>query len=99
MTRDWLVRDIEKKNNPSTYLGLGVLVLLGAIPLPPLPLLVSEQGEVVVCHGSGRESPGSLEPRAGFQQEARKICGKMIGVNRTQGGDRTYRSGWQRPRA
>ena len=46
--------------------GLGglVLVLLGAVPLLPLPLLLDQQAEVVVGQDGGGESPGTSEAGA-----------------------------------
>ena len=49
------------------HLGLGILVLLRATPLPPLPFLVNEESVEIVCHGGRRESPGSVKTRATFQ--------------------------------
>jgi hypothetical protein len=42
-------------------LGLAVSELGGSAPLPPGPLLVKEQLEVVVGKGRGGESPGTVE--------------------------------------
>jgi hypothetical protein len=42
-------------------LGRAVGKLSGTAPLPPRPLLVKEQLEVVVGEGGGREGPGTIE--------------------------------------
>ena len=45
-------------------LGLGVLVLLGSVPLADVPLLVQEKSIVIVGQNGGGEGPGPVETRA-----------------------------------
>lgn len=45
-------------------LGLLVLILLGAVPLLPLPLLVEKELVVVVSHDGRGEGPGAVEAGA-----------------------------------
>ena len=46
------------------YLGLRILILLGSIPLPPVPLLVYEESEIVIGQSGRGKSPRPLESRA-----------------------------------
>ena len=72
-----LVSGVPSGDTDKSILGCFIFFLtylLGAVPLLPLPLLVQQEGVVVVGEDGGGEGPGTLETAAIAMAAAEGVC-------------------------